>query len=409
MNIYSHEEMIRRAHCAIMQSQHFMWLSQVLLLGKWQITDDKLPPRTDGFNIWYPKWRLDELWAFGGDHAIRYVVLHENLHKGLRHLSTWKRLTEINPMKANYAMDVVNNNMIAEAGSFVKMPDQKSGIEKFCVFHPEWAGLDTGEVWEKMSEQGNDGQGRGEGDDGHEQPAGYGDGDGEGEGDEGTDEDGNPNPSAGDIDAMMQSAVAQGLFMHRQRFPEQAGKIAALTAPKVDWRKALANWMSARQWGHDLTNWRRRSRRGHGLSLALPSRYAERTGRLVVAVDASGSIWADQAALTEFMSEVVGLAKLLKPAQVELIYWDTRIVQHETYLPQQYDNMINLTKPNGGGGTALTCVTEWLRSTEGRGVTGCVVLTDGELNDWNEGRWPCPVFVALNTKQPCPLACARIK
>jgi predicted metal-dependent peptidase len=207
-------------------------------------------------------------------------------------------------------------------------------------------------------------------------------------------------------DALMQSAVSQGLFMQRQKCPDTARKIQQLTAAKVDWRKALAAWLTQRQFGSDRTNWKRRSRRGHALNLTMPSRYSERTGRLVLAIDTSGSI-GDQE-LTGFLSEVSGLLQTVKPAQVELIYWGSDIAGHETYLPNEYARLASVTRPKEGGGTDITVVRDWVREQQNQDVTGIVVLTDGYVGDWGMGTWPCPTFIALNTSAPCPLTHARM-
>jgi predicted metal-dependent peptidase len=206
--------------------------------------------------------------------------------------------------------------------------------------------------------------------------------------------------------AQMQSAVSQGLFMQKQKCPETARKFGALTTPKVDWKKALAAWLSARQFGYDLTNWKRRSRRGMATGYCLPQRYEERTGRLVVAVDTSGSIGNPE--LMEFLSEVGALAKTLNPKQVELLYWGSEIAGHETYLPAAYGTMTNTTRPMDGGGTRIMAVREWLQQPAMKDVTGVVILTDGYVGAWGEGGWPCPTFVVLNTGQPCPMTHVRL-
>ena len=391
---YTPEEMVRRAHSAIFRDNHWCWLTQVVLLGNWVIEDRAGRPWTDGYNVNYSLCRINELTERSGDKGIRYIVLHENGHKALRHMTTWKSLWKKNKDKANYAMDVVINNFIAETPEFATVPEDS-------VFRPEWKGLNVGEVWDRMTD--NDEDGGGQGDDDHKEfVAGVQPGDEEG------DAQGKVMQTTdAQVDALMQSAVQQGLFMQRQKCPESARKFGALVNPKVDWKKALAAWLQQRQWGHDLANWKRRSRRGMALNTPLPIRYQERTGRLVLAIDTSGSIRDEE--LMAFVSEVGSLAMTLKPTQVEIVYWGSDVIQpHETYLPAQYSTMTRTTRPKDGGGTHIMAVRDFLKTPAMKGVTGCVVLTDGHVGAWGEGSWPCPMFVVLNINQPCPMAHVRI-
>ena len=402
---YSEEDMVRRAHSAIMRSPNWCWLTQVILLGTWELEDRGGRPYTDGFNINYNTTRIAELAERHGDKGVRYVVTHENLHKALRHLVVWKKLWKENPTKANYAMDVVCNNLIAEYPDFAIVPDDS-------VHHPEWAGMNTGEVWDALTDAGMDGtdeNGDPQGDDDHKEYAGgTGDGDsGTDAGDSGTDAGDSGTPTETEVAALMQAAVSQGMYLQKQKCPETARKLGALVTPKVDWRKALAAWLQQRQWGHERSNWKRRSRRGMALGAPLPSRYEERTGRLVLAIDTSGSI--DDKTLNAFLSEVSSLCMPLKPESVELVYWGSYVMlPSETYTQADYPKLISTTKPKDGGGTRILEVRDWLRTPAMKDVTGCVILTDGYVGAWGEGTYPCPMFVVLNTNAPCPMASATI-
>ena len=65
------------------------------------------------------------------------------------------------------------------------------------------------------------------------------------------------------------------------------------------------------------------------------------------------------------------------------------------------DNLVKSTKPMGGGGTDVNCVTQYM-ADEGIKPQACIVLTDGYLySGW--GDWTCPVLWAiLDNKSAVP-------
>lgn len=131
----------------------------------------------------------------------------------------------------------------------------------------------------------------------------------------------------------------------------------------------------------------------------MPSSVSETIGRVVVAVDTSGSIGGS--ALTAFLSEVQGIAMNVKPERIDLLYWDTSVTRHETYVQDNLDKLVASTKPAGGGGTDVRCVPEYM--AENRIKPECViVLTDGYLGGgW--GSWSVPVlWVIVGNKDAKP-------
>jgi predicted metal-dependent peptidase len=76
---------------------------------------------------------------------------------------------------------------------------------------------------------------------------------------------------------------------------------------------------------------------------------------------------------------------------VDLLYWGSSVVAHETYGPESMDSLVQSTKPVGGGGTSPTCITEYMK--EKKIEPECViVLTDGYVGDDWGGAWSCPVL-----------------
>ena len=158
---------------------------------------------------------------------------------------------------------------------------------------------------------------------------------------------------------------------------------------KVNWKDALREFISSICQGKDDSTWRKPNRRWLQHDIYMPSTISETTGRIVVAVDTSGSIFGE--ILTRFLSEVASIMENVNPEQVDLIYWDSEVAGHEVYGLNDADKMRTSTKPKGGGGTTPSCITKYMRKHKIDPVCA-IVLTDGYVgNDWG-GSWNCPVL-----------------
>jgi predicted metal-dependent peptidase len=71
---------------------------------------------------------------------------------------------------------------------------------------------------------------------------------------------------------------------------------------------------------------------------------------------------------------------------VDLIYWDSHVAGHEVYEASELDGLVASTKPKGGGGTQVSCLSRYIEKEQLR--PECVIiLTDGYLgSDWG-GDW----------------------
>jgi predicted metal-dependent peptidase len=161
-----------------------------------------------------------------------------------------------------------------------------------------------------------------------------------------------------------------------------------LLQTKVDWREALREFVSSTCTGSDYSTWRRPNRRFISAGHYMPSGISEQVGELVVAVDTSGSIGARE--LGQFLGEVKGICDTVHPDAIRLLYWDTEVCADEKYVGADVENIVKSTKPAGGGGTDVTCVSKYL-TEHGIKPQAVVVLTDGYLGDgW--GTWTVPVL-----------------
>ena len=80
----------------------------------------------------------------------------------------------------------------------------------------------------------------------------------------------------------------------------------------------------------------------------------------------------------------------VKPAGVRLLYWDTEICRDEYYDEQSTGKLVASTKPEGGGGTDVRCVTQYIQDKNIK-AQACIILTDGDIfGGW--GEWSLPVL-----------------
>tara|TARA_R110002126_G_scaffold71222_2_gene178766 strand:+ start:178 stop:606 length:429 start_codon:yes stop_codon:yes gene_type:complete len=127
----------------------------------------------------------------------------------------------------------------------------------------------------------------------------------------------------------------------------------------------------------------------------MPSMIGQSIGKLVVAIDTSGSIGDHE--LSVFLSEVVGICNEVSPSSVELLYWDSEVAGHETYHIGDYDGLTQATKPAGGGGTTVGSVREYVKDKQIE-PEAIVILTDGYVEpDWG-GSWQHPTLWAITSK-----------
>jgi predicted metal-dependent peptidase len=120
----------------------------------------------------------------------------------------------------------------------------------------------------------------------------------------------------------------------------------------------------------------------------------EAVGRMVVGIDMSGSIGAQE--VGRFLGELQKICETVKPEGIDLLYWDTAVCQHEKFEQDQLDNLLSTTKPRGGGGTSPQCIVDYIKAKELKPECA-VILTDGYVNDWGKG-WTCPVLWGITTK-----------
>jgi len=371
------EQRLQKAVMAIMAHDKYVGLSSVLMIGD-RTVDDTVPTAcTNGRDEMYGRAFVDGL----NDAELRFLILHECYHKMYQHLTTWKHLYDKHPQVANVACDYVINIQLVdgdEGMGFIKMP-------KVGLLDAQYRDMDTAQVFHQVYDsipEGDDGSGIGDGMDDHDW-----------DGAEQLSEE-----EKGDLEREVEEAIRQGVLVAGKLGSGGARDLEELLKPQIDWRDVLREFISTTCAGKDFSTWARPNRRFVSTGVYMPSGISEKVGELVIAIDTSASI--GQCELTTFLSEIKAVCDNVRPERIRLLYWDTRVCADETYDHAETDTLVQSTKPAGGGGTDVNCVSEYM--TEHKiNPQAVIVFTDGYVYDW--GTWTCPVLWAVyDNKQAKP-------
>ena len=378
LNQLTEEQRLTKAVVSIMGNPKYTALAGVLMIGNRNIVDDPSVPTacTNGRDEMYGREFVKQL----NDAELRFLVLHEVYHKLFRHLTTWQHLYQQDAQLANMACDFVINLKIVDDNAKDRFATMTGILEGGC-YDTKYAGMDTAQVYNLLrdDQDGNEGgQGSESLPDGG-QPFDEHDWDGA---EEMTADE--QRELAREID----EAVRQGALVAGKLGSGGDRDLAELLQPQIDWREVLREFVQTTCTGSDYSTYRRPNRRYLSSGMYMPSGISEQVGELVVAIDTSGSI--GQRELSAFLTEVKEICETVHPESVRLMYWDTRVCRDEKYDMHELDTLVQSTKPAGGGGTDVDCVTDYIRDNN-INAQAAIVLTDGYLfGGW--GQWTMPVL-----------------
>jgi predicted metal-dependent peptidase len=215
-------------------------------------------------------------------------------------------------MACDYVINLEIKDESERSNKFVVLPDGALIDEKY-------RGLNSAEVFALIPPQPKD--------------DGQGEGDGEGNGGGGFDE--HDWEGAEGLNEEEKTALAKEIDQAIRQGAILAGKVGGnvdrsftdLMSAKVDWKEALREFVSSVSQGKDDSTWRKPNRRWLQHDIYMPSTVSESMGRVVVAIDTSGSIYGE--VLNRFISEVASVMQNMNPEQVDLLYWDSNVAGHE--------------------------------------------------------------------------------
>jgi len=298
------------------------------------------------------------------------TIIHEVMHCALEHMEAYKAKGK-NKQVLNIAQDIAINHILTNSG--ISLP--RCGIIPQCnevtigtVKIKDIDKKNSSELYDELmkklpkikvyvDEYGNgdgkkDGQGfdqhiYGDGDgDSDEEKDGKGKGNSKGNGERTTKPDwGNILIDATSVARQTQGSIPSGI----ERY------VGTITNPQISWKQMLQKYLTS-MIPHDYT-WQKFSKKSHATGTYLPGVLKEQI-EVVCAVDTSGSV--GQKELTEFLTEIVGIARAFTGIKLHCISADSEVHECLEVCNGNIDKIMNW-KPQGGGGTDHICVYDYIK------------------------------------------------
>ena len=338
----------------------FAQLSGVAMVGRIEITDRLPTAATNGRDEYYnPDFVLAQ-----NRKQLRYVRIHENLHKMLKHCVEYKDVCKRYPKLSNVAMDHVINLIIEEIDpnfTWVERPTVKPCVD---TKYKGWGFL---RVLRDLIDQGDEGGGEGGFDDHRFDELD----------DEEMEETGRRVDEAGRQGKILAEKLAGN---------GKGGGRLDLNATKrnTEWRQHLREFFDTICKGDEHSRFVPPNKRFAPLGILLPSHFSYNKGEIIIAGDTSGSMGPIYPIL---FGEIAQIAQTVMPDALRVIWWDTSVCGEQLFKPDEYHSIATLMKPRGGGGTTPQCVVKYIAEKQYK-PRAVIWLTDGYL-DGNNAVVPC--------------------
>jgi predicted metal-dependent peptidase len=375
---------LERSHFQCMSHPDFALLSGIIMIGKSEISN--VPTAcTDGVNKYYGEVFVLTM----SEPEMNALVLHENGHVMLRHIHMYKHLYEIDAARANKACDYVINGWIVDTdpqGKFAKLP--KGGLYK-----PEYTNLTIKEIFDLLDEEG---EGTGDGGlDEHDW--------------EGTEEAEGELGGSEEVGKLIEQAVREGSTLVGKLKGNVNRRVTDSVTPTIDWTVVYQDFMQAISNGRGTASWRQFNRRflSKPFGMLMPHQYEEAIKEVILAVDTSGSI--SDSVLAGVIAEMVKIVESVNPETIRILWWDTGVDKEQVIKRDQSSNIKHLAQASGGGGTRMSCVSEYIIA-HGLKPDCVTVFTDGYVE--HDVNWqttsPTVFIVDGNTRFRSPTADGKV-
>lgn len=350
-------------HVDISNHKDFATLSGVVYVGNVELDEDIVTAATNGRDVYYAPSFISDMTR----KQLRYLVLHESLHKALHHCSAYLSLCKKYPALCNKAMDYVVNGTIEETDptfAFVERPTKVAPLVD--VKYLGWSFVEVlQDLIKECEESGGDPE------------AGGGDGDGTLDG-----------HILGKLSEAIEAKTAQEISealhqgkMLAKRIQDRGNGRCGSALDKLtqkrdtNWREHLREFVTQLCEGDDYSRFAPPNKRLLPQGILMPSHFSESTGELVVACDTSGSMMGLYGTV---FGEIARICENVKPEQVRVLWWECNIEGEQIFKPQDFHRIPELLQPQGGGGTRLTCVSEYMTANKIK-PKACIVLSDGYI------------------------------
>ena len=384
------EKRIELVHVSLMREKSFAFFAGMFMVGSTKVVEDKITAGTNGRDTWYGREFVDAL----TDKELAFLIMHENMHKCYRHLTTWKALDDINRNITNAACDFVINVQLYDMDpeeKFLAFPRSKATGEREGLFDEQYRGMDTKQVFDillkKKKEKGGQ-RGRkvkGDGDGTNRQPVDMFDDEDGDVGFDNHDWDGAKQLSEEEkkqLDREVEQAIRQGGIYAGKFGGNTPREIGELLNPKVNWKDVLQRFARSNIRDRDSISWRKAHRNFLWQDIILPSILGKRVKYLLLGMDTSGSVAGPL--LTDFLSEMNGLVKSVGIDRLDIVYWDAEIQAHEIFTGGVKD-IVHRTSPKGGGGTNPDVVVDLIVEKQLK-PDAIIMLSDGYMHT-NKEKW----------------------
>jgi predicted metal-dependent peptidase len=386
---------IKKAHMTMFKHPETALYSGVMLMGESAVVDDCPTAYTDGINKRYGRAFLERILE---EPKVRGLVLHENLHVALKQVAFGVGMFKENRKMANLAADFVVNDIIVNIkGTVTGTSEPLVLLPDGAVYDPMFHDWSMREVYNYLKKHAKPKGGSGGGGNktpskGEPQDSG---GNGEPQDFDSVEVNGKtydlsnsdehdfadigdlPHDKIKEINDEIDRALREGGILAGRMGGKMPRAITDLLAPKVDWKEALREFISSSVRGKDEYTWRRMNKRHMANDIYLPSMDNETLGEVIVAIDTSGSIGQKQ--LAEFASELVSICDVASPERVRIIWWDAEVAGTQEFT-DNYAGIVSALRPQGGGGTNVSCVSEYINKHK-LNADCVVVFTDGYVED----------------------------
>ncbi len=351
---------IKVVHTDIMRHPEYALFAGIVCMGDVRISDSYPTAATNGRDVFYGRKFCGDL----NQKQMRYVVLHENGHKAMRHCVEYREIVKKYPKLSNIAQDHVINLMIEECDphwQFVQLP-----LDSICR-DPKYKGWSFIEVLQDLIKNGKPDD---DGDDGNSG----------GSFDEHLDGSELGDDEMQRVGKQVDEALRQGKILSdklRGRGTGNGGNPldATIQQRETDWREALRDFVQSMCSGYDNSRFCPPNKRLQPLGFIMPSHFSETIGELIVACDTSGSMGG---VYPTVFGEIARICETVRPERVRIIWWDDGVNSEQEFTPDDYDKIAGLMKPQGGGGTRVSCVAEYVAEKQYKPVA-VIYLTDGYI------------------------------
>ena len=394
MSYLSDEERLKKNHIIMMRHPETALYGSVMLMGNSEVAEGIPTAYTDGENKRYGK----EFMATLSDAEARAVVLHENLHVALLHIHRHKDLMKEDHVLANVSMDIVVNNIIDNIkGQHQSQPLCK--LPESAIIDHKFDGWAVREIYNELQKQNPQRKQRGSGGGGGSCESDDGDetnGSGQGEvininGRQVTVADGDEHDMTGangkdvkelkEFEEKVGRALREGSMLAGRLGANIPREISQSLEIPINWKDEFRDFVTNNVRGKDELTWRRFNRNLLANDILAPSEDTETLTEVCVGIDTSGSIGTEE--LGAFAYQLQMICDVCKPDTVRILWWDTEVHGEQVFAGDS-PNIKDILKPMGGGGTMVSCVSDYLKDK--KYTPDCLVIfTDGYVED--KPRW----------------------